>query len=157
MSRLTPNHYSTPRLVREFHETFGHPVRVGSPTLDIGEDVVHLRMALIAEEFSELVDAVYGEKAGEVMSAAFEQAKALDDGTRDLIGCADAIGDLDYVISGFSVATGIPHEDVVAEIHSSNMSKLGADGKPVLRADGKILKGEGYFRPDIAAVLSVTG
>lgn len=155
MSHLPPNHYSTPRLVREFHEAFGHPVRVGQPTLDIGEDVVHLRMALIAEEFAELVDAVYGTAAGEATRAAFEDAKALDDGTRDLIGLADAAGDLDYVISGFAVATGIPHEDVVAEIHASNMSKMGADGKPVLRADGKVLKGEHYFRPNIAAVLGL--
>lgn len=155
MTRMSPTHYSTTRLVREFHTTFGHPVRTDAPTLNIGEGVVHLRMALIAEEFAELVDAVYGTTAGDTIRSAFKDAQAQDDGTRDVVEAADALGDLAYVISGFHLVAGIPEEDVVAEIHASNMSKLGEDGKPVLREDGKILKGEQYFRPDIAAVLGL--
>jgi predicted HAD superfamily Cof-like phosphohydrolase len=155
MSRLTPNHYSTTRLVREFHTAFGHPVRTDGPSLDIGDDVIHLRMALIAEEFAELVDAVYGPASGDAVREGFEFAVGADDGERDLISAADALGDLDYVIAGFSIAAGIPHEDVVAEIHASNLSKMGADGKPVVREDGKILKGEHYFAPNIAAVLGI--
>ena len=45
-------------------------------------------------------------------------------------------------------------EDVFMEIQASNMSKLGADGKPIYREDGKVMKGEQYFKPRIAQVLS---
>jgi predicted HAD superfamily Cof-like phosphohydrolase len=138
-------------MVREFHEKFGAPIRDGAPTVDFGR--VHLRMALIAEEFAELVDAVYGEDAGYAVRQGFKHAQDADDGSRDVVEAADALADLDYVIAGMALEAGIPHPDVVEEVHRSNMSKLGADGQPVLREDGKILKGPGYFRPHIAAVL----
>src|SRR5699024_11474493 len=80
-------------------------------------------------------------------------AVASDDGTRDVVETADAIGDLVYVLYGMALECGIPIADVLAEIQDSNLSKLGADGRPLLREDGKVLKGPGYRRPDIARVL----
>lgn len=139
-------------LVRQFHDTYGLPVADGAPSVDL--DRVHMRMALIAEEFAELVAAVYGERAGEHVEAAFTAAVAADDGTRDAVGAADALGDLVYVIYGMALECGIPLPAVLAEIQASNLSKLGADGRPILREDGKVLKGPGYFPPDVAAVLA---
>ena len=45
-------------------------------------------------------------------------------------------------------------EDVFREIQASNMSKLGEDGLPILREDGKVMKGPQYFRPDISSILA---
>lgn len=147
--------------VREFHEKFQHPINEGEPNLDkLPDKLITLRMDLIAEEFFELVEAVYGEAAAKEMSNSWDNVydDHLDDrgdGYRnlDLVETADALGDLDYVISGFAHVAGIPHDDVIEEIHRSNMSKLGEDGNPIYRADGKILKGPDYFRPDIAKIL----
>lgn len=151
-------------LVREFHETFGHPV---SHTPDLTEEAVsdellRLRMDLIAEEFFELVGAALSPKARAYMESCWlnvfdDHLDRGEDGeyTRDLIEVADALGDLEYVIHGFAHVAGIPLPAVVEEIHSSNMSKLGDDGKPVYRHDGKILKGPGYFRPNIAQAMGM--
>jgi predicted HAD superfamily Cof-like phosphohydrolase len=70
---------------------------------------------------------------------------------KSLVEIADALGDQLYILCGTILKHGMQHiiEDVFNEIQDSNMSKLGEDGKPVLRADGKILKGPGYFRPNI--------
>lgn len=148
--------FDTISKVAEFHTTFGAPVRTGTPTLDVGDDQIALRLSLIMEEVAELWDALYGTRAGEVIRTATEEALTLDDGARDLVETADALGDIDYVLAGTALVFGIPHADVVAEIHASNMSKAGSDGKPVLREDGKILKGPNFFRPNIADVLGVT-
>ena len=78
---------------------------------------------------------------------------AADDGTRDTVETADALADLIYVIYGMALETGIDLAAVLAEVQRSNMSKLGADGKPVYREDGKVLKGPGYFPPNVEAVL----
>lgn len=148
--------------VREFHEKFGHPVNekpVDLATLD--PKLIRLRMDLIAEEFFELVEATFSAKASETMKNAWDNVfddhddEDTESGVWNLdpIEIPDALGDLDYVISGFAHVAGIPHDKVVDEIHSSNMSKLGEDGEPILRSDGKILKGPDYFRPDIARVL----
>lgn len=120
---------STARQVREFHETYGCPMRE-SPVLDVPE--APMRLALIDEEVAELHEAV---EAG------------------DLIEVADALADIAYVVYGAALTFGIDLDAVLAEVHRSNMSKLGSDGRPIYRADGKILKGPRYFRPDIAAVL----
>ena len=87
-----------------------------------------LRIDLIDEEFNELIDAE-------------------NDG--DLVAVADALADLCYVINGMALQYGINLDDCFAEVHSSNMSKLGVDGKPILRNDGKILKGPNYFKPNL--------
>jgi len=139
-------------LVREFHATYALPVEAGAPSVD--RDRVHMRMALIAEEFAELMTAVYGERAGRLAEEAFAAGVAADDGPRDVVGAADALGDLVYVLYGMALECGIPLPAVLAEIQRSNLSKLGADGLPVLRGDGKILKGPGYVPPDVAGVLA---
>lgn len=59
------------------------------------------------------------------------------------------------VVRGTALEYGIPLDAVVEEIHRSNLSKLGVDGRPVKRADGKVAKGPNYFRPDIAKVLGI--
>ena len=74
---------------------------------------------------------------------------------KDLVEIADALGDQLYILCGTILKHGMQHiiEDVFNEIQASNMSKLGDDGKPVLRADGKILKGLNYFKPNIKQFL----
>ena len=76
---------------------------------------------------------------------------------RDLAGVADACGDLKYVIQGFELEVGIPAGPVLAEIQCSNLSKLGEDGNPIYREDGKVLKGPNYFQADIVGVLKAHG
>ena len=72
---------------------------------------------------------------------------------------ADALGDMLYILCGTMVTHGM--QDVMADvfrtIQESNMSKLGADGQPIYREDGKVMKGPNYFRPDIAGVLRAVG
>lgn len=138
-------------LVRQFHATYHLPIRTSAP--DVGIDRVHMRMALIAEEFAELVGAVYGEEAEQTVTAAIETAVAQDDGTRDTVEAADALADLVYVIYGMALETGIPLDAVLRTVQRSNLSKLGPDGRPIYREDGKVLKGPGFFHPRIADVL----
>lgn len=140
-------------LVRQFHATYDLPMTADGPNVD--RERIHMRMQLIAEEFSELVGAVYGETARAGMEEAYSQAVADDDGTRDTVESADALGDLVYVIYGMALEMGIPMRDVLAEIQASNLSKLGADGQPIYREDGKVLKGPGFFSPDITRVLGL--
>ena len=121
------------KAVEKFHKAFGHPVKdnpdVG--TLDLGD----LRYALMKEETEEYLDAVY---------------------KCDKVEIADALGDQLYILCGTILAHGMQHviEDVFDEIQRSNMSKLGEDGKPIYREDGKILKGTGYFKPDLKKLLN---
>lgn len=119
--------------VREFHDAFGIGV-AAAPIAAIGEKEVNLRHELMREENDEyLAAAVRG----------------------DLVEVADALGDMLYILCGTILKHGLEHKivEVFREIQRSNMSKLGADGKPIYRADGKVLKGAHYFRPDIASVL----
>lgn len=154
---MTTDHSPDPRkpedLVRQFHETYSMPIAGDAPNVD--RERVHMRLALIAEEFAELVGAVYGADARDHIESAYQHARTLDDGRRDTVESADALGDLIYVIYGMALETGIPLADVLREIQASNMSKLGADGKPIYRADGKVLKGPNFFSPDIARVLGL--
>ncbi len=140
-------------LVRQFHDTYGLPVVADGPDAD--RDRIHMRLGLIAEEFSELVGAAYGPAARKTLEAAWKTAQGQDEHLRDTVEVADALGDLVYVIYGAALELGIPMEDVLAEIQASNLSKLGADGKPIYRDDGKVLKGPNYFAPDIARVLGL--
>lgn len=132
--------------VEEFHREFGHPV---AEKLTVGtEELRLLRVKLIAEELCELcqalgVDLLMGTVAGYV------SVKPMELRAPDMLEAADALGDLDYVVQGAGLVFGIPMHDVVAEIHRSNMSKLGEDGNPIYREDGKILKGPNYSPPDL--------
>ena len=138
-------------LVRRFHHVYGLPVQTDGASLE--RESLDMRMSLIAEEFSELVGAVYGQAARAEIESSYRRAVAADDGTRDTVETADALADLIYVIYGMALETGIDLAAVLAEVQRSNMSKLGADGKPVYREDGKVLKGPDYFPPNVEAVL----
>ena len=138
-------------LVRRFHHVYGLPVQTDGASLE--RESLDMRMSLIAEEFSELVGAVYGQAARAELESSYRRAVAADDGARDTVEAADALADLIYVIYGMALETGIDLASVLAEVQRSNMSKLGADGKPVYREDGKVLKGPDYFPPNVEAVL----
>ena len=70
-----------------------------------------------------------------------------------MIEIADALGDMLFIIFGTADSYGIPIVEIFNEIYNSNMSKLGADNKPIYRHDGKVLKGPNYFQPNIASIL----
>ena len=76
----------------------------------------------------------------------------------DAVEIADALGDQLYILCGTILSHGMQHiiEDVFMEIQSSNMSKLGADGQPIYREDGKVMKGPNYFKPNIASILQAS-
>lgn len=82
-----------------------------------------------------------------------EYKQACEDG--DIVGICDALGDQLYILLGTILRHGVQDiiQDVFDEIQRSNMSKLGADGKPIYREDGKVLKGPSYSRPDIKSIL----
>lgn len=73
----------------------------------------------------------------------------------DLVEIADALGDQLYILCGTILKHGLQHkiEEVFMEIQRSNMSKLDADGNPIYREDGKVMKSELYFKPDIQSIL----
>lgn len=139
--------------VKIFHETFGHPV---AEILNPGtKKLRELRVNLIAEELTELCEALgvclhINRVDGEYQVSVLAEA---EDSEVDIVETADALGDLDYVVQGANLVFGIPSEKVLDEIQDSNMSKADEDGKPILREDGKILKGPNYFKPDILQVL----
>lgn len=119
--------------VKEFHEAFGI-VNNSTPIAELGTEAALLRYELIREENEEYLDAC---KNG------------------DLVEIADALGDQLYILCGTILRHGLQDKivEVFDEIHRSNMSKLGEDGKPIYREDGKVLKGPHYFKPDIAGIL----
>ena len=117
-------------LVGDFMEAFGQDI-LEEPQLP-GLDIEDLRVELIAEELQELKEAL---------------------NNRDIVEVADALTDLLYVIYGAGHSFGIDLNDCFDEVHRSNMSKLGEDGRPVYREDGKVLKGPDYWPPDLESVL----
>ncbi len=120
--------------VREFHDSFGIP-NASSLQGQLPENTVRLRHRLMAEETEEYLEAAL---AG------------------DSVEIADALGDQLYILCGTILSHGMQDviENVFMEIQSSNMSKLGANGEPIYREDGKVMKGPNYFKPNIAAVIS---
>lgn len=96
------------------------------------EGVEVLRLSLIQEEFNELQEGIIA---------------------KDLVAIADAISDLLYVVYGAAVAYGIDADQCFAEVHRSNMSKLGDDNKPMYREDGKVLKSSRYTPPNLVPIL----
>ena len=119
--------------VEKFHDTFGIPNEY-TPKATISNDLIDLRFKLMAEENEEYLEAA---KNG------------------DLVEVADALGDMMYILCGTILSHGMQHkiEEVFEEIQRSNMSKLGEDGKPIYREDGKVLKGPNYFKPNIAKII----
>lgn len=135
------------QMVREFHEKFGHPIADEPTALTI--DYQLMRLELIREELVELYEAC-GYDAKAIAEATVERWDATD-----IVEVADALGDLEYVVNGFAVSAGIDLPAVVTEIHRSNMTKLGEDGKPIYREDGKVLKGPNYEEPQLMDVLGL--
>jgi len=121
--------------VHEFHTAFGLGIK-NEPTANLGNAKNTLRFNLMKEENEEYLEAA-------------------EEG--DLVEVADALGDMLYILCGTIIEHGMQDkiEEVFNEIQRSNMSKLGADGKPIYREDGKVLKGPNYFKPDIAAILDI--
>lgn len=117
-------------MVREFMSVFGQEVK-DTPKLP-KRNVQALRVKLIAEELKEL-------------------REALKD--KDIVEVADALTDILYVTYGAGLAFGIDLDKCFAEVQRSNMTKLGEDGKPLYREDGKIKKGPNYEEPNLKAVL----
>lgn len=127
---------------------FGHPVYDKAQKID-DLNWEYMRLELILEELIELYEAC-GYDPRQLRQAIVPKVSETD-----VVAVADALGDLEYVVNGMALGMGIPLPDVVEEIHRSNMTKLGADGKPIYREDGKVLKGENYEPPRLRPVLGL--
>tara|TARA_B100000795_G_C22802647_1_gene442786 strand:+ start:956 stop:1342 length:387 start_codon:yes stop_codon:yes gene_type:complete len=119
--------------VAQFHTVF----QIGNelePISNVGKPTYTLRYNLMKEENDEYLEACEN---------------------NDLVEIADALGDQLYILCGTILKHGLQHkiEEVFEEIQKSNMSKLDAEGNPIFREDGKILKGENYFKPNIKSIL----
>ena len=119
--------------VTAFHKAFGLGIK-NEPTANLSDEKNLLRYKLMREENEEYLEAA---------------------NNNDLVEVADALGDMLYILCGTIIEHGMQHkiEEVFDEIQRSNMSKLGEDGKPIYREDGKVLKGPNYFKPDIKGIL----
>ena len=120
--------------VKMFHTAFkiGHKE---IPQADLGTAKNELRFDLMKEENEEYLEAA---------------------NNNDLVEVADALGDMLYILCGTIIEHGMQYkiEEVFEEIQRSNMSKLGEDGEPIYREDGKVLKGPNYFKPNIEKILN---
>ncbi|MBE7628591.1 nucleoside triphosphate pyrophosphohydrolase family protein [Tenacibaculum piscium] len=121
------------KAVQEFHEAFKINIQ-NKPTIAISEDRKKLRFELMKEENEEYLEACKN---------------------NDLVEVADALGDMLYILCGTIIEHGMQDkiEAVFNEIQRSNMSKLDENGEPIYREDGKVLKGENYFKPNIKEIL----
>lgn len=119
--------------VAEFHRAFGLNVSQ-NPTVELSQETILLRFKLMEEENEEYLEAAKN---------------------KDLVEVADALGDMLYILCGTIIEHGLQNkiEEVFNEIHRSNMSKLDENGKPIYREDGKVMKGNNYFKPNIAKIL----
>ncbi|MFD0963924.1 pyrophosphohydrolase domain-containing protein [Pseudofulvibacter geojedonensis] len=120
--------------VKEFHTAFkiGHRE---TPKADLGAAKNALRFNLMKEENEEYLEAAQN---------------------GDLVEVADALGDMLYILCGTIIEHGLQDKivEVFDEIQRSNMSKLGENGEPIYREDGKVLKGPNYFKPNIKEIVS---
>ena len=112
--------------VKKFMKTFGQEIKEKSAFPD--DKTTTLRYDLIKEELDELKEAIEN---------------------RDIKEVADALTDILYVTYGAGHAFGIDLDKCFEEVQSSNMSKLGSDGKPIYNENGKVMKGPNYFKPDL--------
>ena len=119
--------------VAAFHIAFGVGI-ANTPVGNISKEINELRHKLMAEENNEYLEAA---------------------NTNDLVEVADALGDMLYILCGTILSHGMQHiiEEVFDEIQDSNMSKLSADGKPIYREDGKVMKGPNYRKPNLKQFL----
>ena len=123
----------TIKAVEIFHDSFGIKNNY-EPTVDIDQKEIELRHRLMEEENNEYLEAA---KNG------------------DIVEVADALGDQLYILCGTILKHGLQHkiEEVFEEIQRSNMSKLDTNGKPIYREDGKIMKSDLYFKPNIKSII----
>ena len=126
------NYVTNFELAGDFMEAFGQEVKTEPEFPDFSTR--ELRLELIREEYEELEEAIEN---------------------RDLVEVADALTDLLYVIYGAGHAFGIDLDACYTEVHYSNMSKLGPDGTPLKREDGKVIKGPEFWEPQLAEVLGI--
>jgi predicted HAD superfamily Cof-like phosphohydrolase len=117
--------------VKQFMQTFGQEVKTKASFSN--EKTNQLRLDLISEELEELKNAMT---------------------SKDLLEVADALTDILYVTYGAGHAFGINLDKCFDEVQNSNMSKLGSDGKPIYNESGKVMKGPGYFKPDLSKFLN---
>lgn len=130
-------------VVREFHEAFNLPAPTSPYPAD--EATIRLRMRLIHEEYNEVIQ--------ELNNLIYAQNfAAVDEVLRRLL---KELADLRYVVEGTAVTFGLPIDAAYAEVHRSNMSKLGEDGKPIYRHDNKVLKGPNYREPDMEQFIPI--
>lgn len=115
--------------VKEFMEAGQQSTRTMPELAD--DRTAQLRLDLIEEELDELSEAIF---------------------VRDIVGIADALTDILYVVYGTGHTYGIDLDACFKEVHRSNMSKF-ENGLPVKREDGKIMKGKNYTPPDLERVL----
>lgn len=118
-------------LVGDFMQAFGQSVEDQPTWPDFSTR--ELRVDLIQEEVDELVEAI---------------------ANKDMVEIADALTDILYVVYGAGHTFGIDLDECFTEVHASNMSKLGEDGTPVKADNGKIMKGPGFFAPDLESILN---
>lgn len=118
--------------VEAFHDAFN--IKNNYEQTLLTHDEALLRFNLMKEENEEYFEAVKNE---------------------DIVEIADALGDQLYILCGTILRHGLQHkiEEVFQEIQRSNMSKLDKDGKPIYREDGKVLKSDLYFKPNIKSIL----
>ena len=122
--------------VIDFHNAFGLGVEQ-NPKANLPHAISKLRFDLMKEENEEYLEATR---------------------SNDIVEIGDALGDMLYILCGTIISHGFQDkiEAIFDEIQRSNMSKLGADGKPIYREDGKVLKGPNYFKPNIENILKIT-
>ncbi len=120
--------------VKDFHNAFNIKNNE-SPTVEVDEKSVLLRYKLMREENEEYLEAAQN---------------------GDLVEVADALGDMLYILCGTILSHGMQHKiaEVFEEIQRSNMSKLDKNGQPIYREDGKVMKSDLYFKPNIKEILT---
>lgn len=147
----------------DFHRAFGQPV-IETPGLPEPEITgIEARAALMRVEVTirQAIRAL-GEEPGRRplrLSLLLEEVGELLSAERsdNLSGIADALADIEVIADGTALEYGIPLDEVRDEVHRANMSKLGLDGKPIYREDGKVMKGPRYAPPDVEGVLCAYG
>ena len=119
--------------VKLFHKKFNIDY-LNEPKANIPDEIKELRFKLMEEENLEYLKATK---------------------ENDIVEIADALGDMLYILCGTIISHGLQNkiEEIFQEIQNSNMSKLGDNGKPIYRDDGKVLKGPNYFKPNIRKIL----
>ena len=117
-----------PRLINHMREVLQNLQKLNNSK----PNVRILRLTLLLEEFTEYTEGEFN---------------------NNLVEVADALGDLGVIGEGTCDLYGIPYDAVRKEIHRGNMSKLDENGEPIIRGDGKILKGPNYVAPDIGSIL----